>query len=89
MSKKYYRVKKDNFMWRAGAILSDNGEGRYTAIEDIWNNVKSLGNEYISGRIIEDAENSEYFERVYSDTISGKLYRTKDQLIDMYKTTFA
>ncbi len=85
---KYYRVKKDNFMWKEGAIISDGGKGTYTAVQEIWNNVQSLGSEYISDRIIEDAGNADYFERVYPDTVSGKLFRTKDQMIEMYKTAF-
>jgi hypothetical protein len=72
---KYYRVKKDNFMWKEGAIISDGGKGTYTAVQEIWNNVKSSGN-------------ADYFERVYPDTVSGKLFRTKDQMIEMYKTAF-
>lgn len=74
-------------MWKQGAILhiEDNG---YVAIEDIWNACKSLHSEYISTGIIEDPDNSEWFERVYPDTISGKLYRTKDQLVEIYNGAF-
>jgi hypothetical protein len=85
---KYYRVKQDTFLWKAGAILIDQNEGAYKAVEDIWDSVDSVGNEYISGRIIEDEGNAAWFERVYPDTISGKLYKTKDQLIEMYNNTF-
>jgi len=87
--KKYYRVKKDNFLWKEGAILSNQEKDQYVPIEDIWNNIKSVGSEYISARIIEDENNSEYFERVYPDTIQGSIYRTKDQLIDLYKKSFS
>jgi len=84
---KFYRVKKDNFMWKEDAILSDQDAGQYKAIEDIWNAV-SLEDEYISARIIEDERNKDYFERVYPDTVKGSFYRTKDQLIEFYKKSF-
>ena len=86
---KYYRVKKDNFLWKEGAILSDQGEGEYRAVENIWDNTKGDNTEYISARIIEDEYNYEYFERVYPDTLTGKLYRTKDQLLQLYINTFS
>lgn len=90
---KYYRVKKDTFMWRAGAIIKsediqNHATAGYVAVEDIWNFVPNINNEYISARIIEDTGNAEWFERVYPDTISGKLYRTKDQLMDLYNDSF-
>lgn len=84
---KFYRVKKDNFMWKEGAILSDGSKGEYRPIEDIWNQCV-LKNEYISAHIIESEDNKDYFERVYPDTIKGNFYRTKDQLVDLYKKTF-
>lgn len=85
---KFYRVKKDNFMWKEGAILSDQEKGQYVAIEDIWNQSSELGSEYISARIIEDENNRDYFERVYPATVKGNFYRTKDQLIEVYKKSF-
>lgn len=86
---KYYRVKKDTFMWLEGAIISDKGdEGHgYLPIEDIWNKVE-LKTEYISAHIIENPLNSDTFERVYPDTLKGSIYRTADQLKDMYKESF-
>lgn len=90
---KYYRVKKDNFMWKEGAIIiNKDHEGNidnYIAIEDIWNATPDLGKEYISARIIECPNNAEFFERVYPDTIAGKYFKTKDQLVEMYKTSFS
>lgn len=91
---KYYRVKKDNFMWKEGAIIHcekfSNGTEGYKAIEDIWNSSPALSeNEYISLQIIECPSNSEFFERVYPDTIAGKYFKTKDQLVEMYKTSFS
>lgn len=87
---KYYRVKKDTFLWREGAIIkSDECDKGYTAIEDIWDAVPCIEGEYISSRIIEHPDNSSFFERVYPDSIKGKLFKTKDQLISIYKETFA
>lgn len=90
--KKYYRVIKDTFIWKTGAILtiegSPNGSANgYTAIEDIWDAVP-VEKEWISPSIIEHSGNSEFFERVYPDNITGKLYKTKDQLLEMYNVAF-
>ncbi len=88
---KYYIVKKDNFMWKAGAILkliNEGSNGGYKTIEDVWDAVPCIDAEYISARIIEHPDNAEFFERVYPDTISGKFYRTKEQLVALYKKTF-
>jgi hypothetical protein len=84
---KYYRVKKDTFMWKEGAILQNSYNGGYVAIEDIWNKVE-LNNEYISAPIIENEGNSEFFERVYPDTLCGSIFRTADQLREVYKKSF-
>ena len=86
---KFYRVKQDNFMWKKDAILTDQDKGQYVAIEDIWNSCDSITNEYISARIIEDENNKDYFERVYPETVKGSFYRTKDELIDLYKKSFS
>lgn len=83
----YFRVKKDTFLWAEGAILSDKGDGCILPIEDIWNKTKNQ-NEYITRRIIEDPNNADYFEKVYKDSITGNLYKTKDQLVDMFKEAF-
>jgi hypothetical protein len=89
---KFYRVKKDTFLWKEGAILKNmvpvtKGENGYRPIEDIWDTVDH--GDYISHHIIEHPNNSEFFERVYPDTIIGNLYRTKDQLVNKYKELFA
>lgn len=92
---KHYRLKKDTFLWKAGAILqhdpaSTNDTLRlgYRPVEDIWDAVPVLGGEYISARIIEHPDNAEYFERVYPDTLKGKLFHTKDQLVELYTNAF-
>lgn len=79
---KYYRVKKDTFMWDEGAILkydgSLGGHGGYQPVSDIWNaiDLKDV-DEYISGHIIEN--NPEWFERVYEISVFGKItYGTKE-----------
>lgn len=79
-NQKYHRVKKNTFMWDAGAILvhdADTGRaGGYTAISDVWD-VAELDGEYISARIIEN--NPDWFERVYKVSTFGKaVYMTRD-----------
>jgi hypothetical protein len=79
MTTKYFRVKKDTFLYVAGAILKFEPtlgkNGGYVPIEDIWN-IGAMSNEFISAPIIEHADVSEWLERVYPDTIQGKIYRT-------------
>jgi hypothetical protein len=66
MSTKYYRNLKDNFLWDAGAILSDDcGDDGYMPINDLWNHTEKNGSEYISRCIVEAEDNSDMFERVY------------------------
>lgn len=84
---KHYRVKKNTFLWKQGAIIHDQNKGQYVGVEDIWD-VVPTADEYISARVIEHPENAEFFERVYPDTLSGKLFRTKDQLAEIYNNTF-
>lgn len=84
-SKKFYRVKKDTFMWAKDAILEldpDIGsKGGYIAITDLWDNVE-LDGEYISSRIIE--AQPDWFERVYEMSKFGKaVYVTKDKARQM------
>lgn len=86
--RKYYRVKQDTFLWKAGAILSDQEKGQYVPIEDIWNVAEKPNAEYISAPIIEHPDNAVFFERVYPDSIAGKIYHTKDQLLEAYKGAF-
>ena len=94
---KYYRVKKDTFLWKAGAVLEKktftNGCTGYQPIEDVWNVVEvtsgSGKDEYISSPFIEAKENEEWFERVYKDDVAGKLWKTKDQLVAAYNEAFA
>lgn len=87
---KFYRVKKDTFLWEEGAILKReghlaSGKGGYSPIEDIWNKVHTNG-EYITSPIIEG--NPEWFERVYRDDLKGNIFRTADQMRDAYKEMF-
>lgn len=89
---KHYKVSKDTFMWKAGAVIKEQNQGGahhgYVAIEDIWDTVPTIGGEYISARIVEHPDNAEFFERVYPDTLGGKIYRTKDQLAELYSGAF-
>ncbi len=88
---KYYRVRKDTFLWKEGAILTEserNNFNGYEPIEDVWDNTPVNAEEYISARIVEHENNAEYFERVYKDTICGALFRTADQLKQTYKESF-
>ena len=80
---KFYRVLQDTFMWNKGAIIEydeDSGTaGGYVAIDDIWDAVPLKG-EYISARIIESADNSTFFERVYPlSGLKKKVFGTKKQ----------
>lgn len=74
---KFYRVKKDSFLWHKGAILEENGNG-YKPINDIWDVTDHNRDEYISSQIIENCP--EYFERVYEASKFGKaVFVTKEK----------
>ena len=80
---KYYRVKKDTFIWEEGAILeydsslSFTSHGGYRPIEDIWDTTEHNGGEYISAPIIEN--NPDWFEKVYKDKVNKVLFITKEE----------
>lgn len=88
---KYYRVIKENFLWEVGAILEFSnkyisGDGGYLPIEDIWNKTEDQA-DWITTSVIEDSP--EYFERVYRDNITGKVFKTAEQLKQTYSKAFA
>lgn len=89
---KFYRVKKDTFWLKEGAIIELieklGNNGGYQAIEDIWDNTPIMDGEYITAAIVEHDNNKEYFERVYPDTLGGKVYKTAEQLREVYKEAF-
>ena len=63
---KYYKVKKDNHLWKAGAILEQRSDGFYEATSDLFNVVEDTTcNISEHGEVVEAKENSAYFERVY------------------------
>lgn len=81
MAKKYYRVKKDTFLWVKGAVLeydADNSDNGYLPINDLWNTEANEESEYITAANIEN--NPDWFERVYEASSFGKLtYVTKEK----------
>ncbi len=76
---KFYKVKKDTFMWDEGAIISNEGDSNeYRAITDLWNHT-DLKNEYISAHIVESADNADFFERAYRVSVLKQAkYLTKE-----------
>ena len=68
---KYYRVLKDNFLWKRGAILlfdpKEGVDGGYRPINDVlfWNANSYVLDEYISARIVESSP--DWFEQVYRE----------------------
>jgi hypothetical protein len=83
MSKKYYKVIKDNFLWEEGGILeydeklSASGKGGYQVIDSLFKKHED-SNEYISADIIEDSP--DFFERVYKvDLATRVIYETKEK----------
>lgn len=65
---KFYRVKKDNFMYVAGAILKLENYN-YVSITDLWN-VHEDQTEFLTPRLVE--KSPEWFERVYEVSDFGK-----------------
>lgn len=84
MTKKFYKVIKENFMWDLGAVLenSANGEKGYYPIDGIW--LKREGSdEYISDYIIE--KSPDYFQKVYHvNLISKTVYKIKEEAKEMW-----
>ena len=89
MWKKYYRVIKENFLWSKWAIIeSTKNIDWYIPISDFMKVSEFDDNEYITKEIIEDKKNSEYFERVYTDDILWKIFKTKDEMKEIYEKMF-
>jgi len=64
---RYFRVRKDTFLWNAGAIISENdGDEEYTSINRAFDRLNH--DEVISAEIVEDVINAEFFEEVYPFT---------------------
>ena len=80
---KYYRVIKDTPLWKVGAILEKCENGRYEAVEDIWDKVnRGRLEEY--GEVVEG--NPDFFQRVYKNEGNKLVYRTAEQLEKIYKS---
>jgi hypothetical protein len=88
---KYYRVKQNTFIWAKGAILKysdSHTNGGYEAISDLWDSV-DLEDEYITAHIVEDKDNSDWFERVYDTGLVGKMkFATKEKAQEVYNKLF-
>lgn len=92
---KFYRAKKDSFLWKQGAILlfdkKEGSDGGYEPIEEgLWEATENNGEEYISARIIENTP--EWFERVYptgTDSITGKVnYQDRENVMEKFNKQF-
>ncbi len=89
MNDKFYRVKKDTYIWQAGAILKLNDSGKYSATDDIWNvegndvfNKKLADGVCEAREIVENAP--DWFERVYSvKSFKGMYFVVKDKMKDL------
>jgi len=92
---KYYRVKRDSFLWDKGAILeyrkeSDDYNEGYHCIDDIWDATEHNEGEYIATRDIIE-KNPTWFERVYQVNVLKKtMYLLKGEakkvISDTHKT---
>jgi len=92
---KYYRVKKDTFICLKDAILSNSVDAKvYKPVEDVWDKTPvnaapgGVGTAGFIARLVEHESNADIFERVYKDSISGKLFQTKDQIVESYNNAF-
>jgi hypothetical protein len=90
---KFYRVKKDTYFWTAGAILKLNSNGKYEAVDDIWNvDGNEVFNKCMNSGICEKAELVEnapdWFERVYKvSSLRGMSYVIKDKMKELMSKT--
>ena len=83
--KKFYKVKKENFLWDVGAILAEGNNG-YSPINDIFaknESPKKDDHEVISFYIVENQP--EYFERVYEVNLLTKIvYKLKEEAKEIF-----
>jgi hypothetical protein len=79
MSTRYFRAKKDSFLWVAGAIIKkEDDEKGYAPIDDsrVWDVTEVNNGEYITANIIENCP--EWFEEVYKiNMITRCIYKLK------------
>ncbi len=91
MSDRYFRVKKDNFLWCAGAIVEKKeGEKGYNPVDNtsIWDTTDQNGTEYISSKIVEN--NPEWFEEVYKiNLVTRFVYKVKAEAQEMMSKEFS
>ena len=84
MSKKFYKVVKENFMWQVGAILEHTGSSAYRPLEEneLWCvSDKAVGNDWVAERIVENSP--DYFERVYPvNLITKTIYKVKAEAME-------
>jgi hypothetical protein len=88
MAKKYYRVKKENFLWIVGAILEQDGE-HYRPLEgtELWDVSEHNGAEWISDRIIENS--TDYFEQVFPvHLLKNTVFKLKEEARLMLSDSF-
>ncbi len=88
MTKKFYRVLKDNFLWDEEAIISDSAEfgcsGGYVSIDDVFTK-ECVGTEYISRNIIE--QSPDYFQRVYPiNLLTRTVYKIREEAKEILKS---
>jgi hypothetical protein len=87
---KYYRVKKETFLWDEGAIISTSKDSNneYRAVDPIFNRLDDM-TEYISANIIEADENKDFFERVYPvNLVTKTVYKAKEQAKEMLQKEY-
>lgn len=78
---KYYKVLKDTFMWEKDAIISNEDDsGRYQTINTLFDKDVDLKEEYISSRIIEHKNNSDFFVEVFPvNGLKKTVYLVKEE----------
>lgn len=88
MSDRYYRAKKDSFMWDEGALLKCDDDEHCVSIDSVWNACESAGDEYISESIIK--AQPDWFERVYPVNLLTKtVYKPKAEAKELLSREYA
>lgn len=90
MSKKFYKVVKENFLWHVGAILELNErQNGYVPYEGstVWDVSGLNEDEYISCRVVESSP--EYFEQVYPvNLIKNIVFKGKEEARRLLEGSF-
>lgn len=88
VSKKFYKVIKDNPLWEVGAILELKND-QYHALDgvDMWDKCEELKDSWLGFRVVE--KSPDFFEKVYPVNLLTKtVYKCKAEAQEIWNTIY-